>query len=157
MSPSLLDPAAVKIPPAFPGGFAGTDIRPVTVVRHEVRPAGAELREHHRREVSQELWLSDLSGETVLRCTCRDLSAGGLYATAPVGYGLAIGQRYELRLEPELDGGAGSFLLGDSLGYATIIRTYVDPHLGDDAVGFAVRFDSPRYLPLRSAETPALV
>ena len=152
MSPSLLDPAAVKIPPAFPGGF-GTEARPqVGVARHEVRPAADDLREHHRRQVQQELWLSDLSGETVLRCTCRDLSAGGLYATAPVGYGLAIGQRYELRLAPEMGGRAGSFLLGDSLGYATIIRTHLDTHQGEDAVGFAARFDTPRYLPLRSAE-----
>lgn len=110
-------------------------------------PVDAEQRNHHRREVGQELFLTDLFAEVVLRCRCKDLSAGGLYAVAPVGFGLAVGQRYELRMSPKPDA-AGSMLIGDSLGYATIIRTQLRKENGEPVVGFAARFDSPRYLPL---------
>jgi len=154
MSPQVANSPAVNVLPVFTAGVAGAPSRERRAEAAE-RYAGLDQREHHRRHVHQDLWLSDLSGETVFRCTCRDLSAGGLYATAPVGYGLAIGQRYELRLAPELGNSPGSFLLGDSLGYATIIRTRLDTHSGEEAVGFAARFDSPRYLPLQSAEMAA--
>lgn len=124
-------------------------------------PPEGDHREHHRRQAAMDLWLTDLSGETVLRCQCHNLSAGGLFAIAPVGFGLAVGQRYELRIAPTLERGS-SLLLGDSLGYATVIRTQLRadadrselrtnhrPPLPNDAtVGFAVRFDTPQYLPV---------
>ena len=118
------------------------------VPQHQSRAdSRSDKRQHVRRPSERELWLSDLQGETVLRCKCKDLSAGGIFATAPIGYGLAVGQRYELLLEPTPEPG-GSLLVGASLGYATIIRTHMK--LGDDdaTVGFAMRFDQPKYLPL---------
>lgn len=122
--------------------------RPAVTERPPIRPATVpDLREHHRRPVEFELFITDLSGQTVLRCKCLNLSAGGLYATAPVGYGLAVGQRYELRISPPATGG-DTFLLGTSLGYATIIRTQIDVLHGDEPVGFAMRFDSAKYLPV---------
>jgi hypothetical protein len=106
-----------------------------------------ENREHHRRQVDQELWLTDMSGENVLNCRCRNLSAGGLHATAPVGFGLAVGQRYQLRLAAGT-GHGGSLLFGDSLGYATVIRTHLKLDDDEESVDFAARFDSPQYLPI---------
>jgi len=106
-----------------------------------------EQRDHRRREVTHDLWLTDLGGDTILRCKCRNLSAGGLYAVAPVGYGLAVGQRYELRMSPGVTRSA-SMLLGDTLGYATVIRTHMNVHTDEDTVGVAMRFDVPRYLPI---------
>lgn len=106
-----------------------------------------DYREHHRREVNLPLWLTDVLGETVLHCRCTNLSAGGIHAIAPVGYGLAVGQRYELRLSPSEDRN-GSLLVGDSLGYATIIRTRLRANSDKSDVSFAARFDSPQYLPV---------
>lgn len=106
-----------------------------------------ELRAHHRRPVRQDLWLTDIFGDTVFRCACTNLSAGGLYGTAPLGYGLAVGQRYELRLAP-LNSVPGSLLIGDSLGYGTIIRTHLRTEGSEPSVSFALRFDTPQYLPL---------
>ncbi len=105
-----------------------------------------EQRSHRRRKVAMDLWLTDLSGDLVLRCQCRNVSAGGLYATATVGYGLAVGQRYELRLSPGT-GKSGSLLLGDSLGYATLIRTHMRAEGDPNLIGVAARFDAVQYLP----------
>lgn len=106
-----------------------------------------DQRSFLRRDVEQDLWLIDMLGETVLRCRCLNLSAGGLYASAPVGYGLAVGQRYELRLAPG-KGRSSSLLLGDTLGYATVIRTQFNHQSAQEPVAFVARFDAPQYLPL---------
>lgn len=105
---------------AVPSALPAVSERPPTRSADE-----PDLREHHRRPVDLDIFLTDLSGQTVLRCNCLNLSAGGIYATAPVGYGLAVGQRYELRISSPPAGG-DNFLLGPSLGYATIIRTQID-------------------------------
>lgn len=120
-----------------------TEREPATT-RSAGRITGSESRIHHRRGIAVDLYLTDLRGETVLRCRCNNISAGGLFAVAPVGYGLAVGQRYELRARP-IDGRA-DLLLGDSLGYGTIIRTQFAPADAADGVGVAVRFDVPQYL-----------
>lgn len=107
-----------------------------------------EHRIHNRRHVDVELWMTDLSGETTLRCTCRNLSAGGVFAVTPLGYGMAVGQRYELRMIPEVAASGRSFFFSDSLGYGTVIRT--QPIFGDEAgeIGVSIRFDKPQYLPV---------
>jgi len=116
------------------------------LLRPRIRVPGTEARIHHRREVGMELFLTDLRGETVLRCRCTNISAGGLLAYAPVLFGVGVGKRYELRLQPT--DGRASVLLGDSLGYATVIRTQFQRVGDEDMQAIALRFDVPQYLPV---------
>ena len=44
-----------------------------------------------------DLWMIDHAGSTVLRCLCLEASATGMRLCVPAGYGVAVGQRYELR------------------------------------------------------------
>ena len=44
-----------------------------------------------------DLWMIDHAGSTVLRCRCLQASATGMRLCVPAGYGVAVGQRYELR------------------------------------------------------------
>lgn len=44
-----------------------------------------------------DLWMIDHAGSTVLRCRCLAASATGMRLCVPAGYGVAVGQRYELR------------------------------------------------------------
>ena len=44
-----------------------------------------------------DLWMIDHAGSTVLRCRCLTASATGMRLCVPAGYGVAVGQRYELR------------------------------------------------------------
>ncbi len=44
-----------------------------------------------------DLWMIDHAGSTVLRCRCLEASATGMRLCVPAGYGVAVGQRYELR------------------------------------------------------------
>jgi hypothetical protein len=109
-----------------------------------------EKRDYDRKYTQCDLWLIDLSSQSILRCKTNNVSDAGLHAFAPVGFGLAVGQRYEIRLAPP---NSTPRPLSDhwakSLGYATVIRTEI--HVGDekpDHVGFAVRFDVPQLLPV---------
>ena len=44
-----------------------------------------------------DLWMIDHAGSTMLRCRCLAASATGMRLCVPAGYGVAVGQRYELR------------------------------------------------------------
>lgn len=44
----------------------------------------------------RDLWMIDHNGSTVLRCRCLEASARALRLRVPVGYGVAVGHRYEL-------------------------------------------------------------
>ena len=44
-----------------------------------------------------DLWMIDHAGSTVLLCRCLDASVTGMRLCVPAGYGVAVGQRYELR------------------------------------------------------------
>ncbi|QDV91258.1 hypothetical protein RAS2_23540 [Phycisphaerae bacterium RAS2] len=108
-----------------------------------------DQRDYERREAACDLWLSDVRARNVLRCRVTDISDAGLYASAPIGYGLAIGQRYELRIVVSDRATADSPPMTKSLGYATIIRTEIEATGSQhDRVGFAVRFDVPQLLPV---------
>jgi hypothetical protein len=90
--------AGADTPFAVPGE-AGT-VQPYT----GRLPGGkAERRQCLRRELSCDLLLidditSDPADTPAVPGTCLDVSDGGLYATVPLGYGVAIGQRYTFRL-----------------------------------------------------------
>jgi hypothetical protein len=91
-------------------------------------PAGRKARDHReyaRRPVECDLWLIDGEAQYVLRCKTDDVSDAGLHATAPVGFGLAVGQRFEARIASPHYAGPMSTHLAASLGYATVIRTEI--------------------------------
>lgn len=107
-----------------------------------------DRRDYMRRSVACDLCLLDLSGRSVLRCETDDVSDAGLHALAPIGFGLAVGQRYEVRVLGD-SGDMVSNPLGVSLGYATVIRTEVQTFVAESGrVGFALRFDVPQLLPV---------
>lgn len=114
------------------------------------RTESLEKRDYERKNTQCELWLIDVGSQSILRCRTDDVSDAGLHASAPVGFGLAVGQRYEIRLSPPSSGLRPlSEQWAKSLGYATVIRTEI--RVGDDKpdrVGFAVRFDVPQLLPI---------
>lgn len=108
-----------------------------------------EQREYSRRPVACDVWLIDGASQYVLRCKTDDISDAGLHLTAPIGFGLAIGQRFEARIAAPQMSGPMSAHLASSLGYATVIRTEIK--VGDqrpDRVGCAMQFDVPQLMPL---------
>lgn len=108
-----------------------------------------DQRVYARRPLACDVWLIDLASETVVRCKTDDVSDAGLYATSPVGYGLAIGQRYEVRIASSALAGKASPDLAPSLGYATVVRTQLEVGRGDPhRIGFALRFDVPQLIPV---------
>ena len=107
-----------------------------------------DRRDYTRRKANCDLWLIDVSGQSVLRCKTDDLSDAGLRATAPIGFGLAVGQRWQLRLQPPAEARHASQRLGLPLGCGTIIRTEImldDAH--SDRIGIALEFDVPQLVP----------
>jgi hypothetical protein len=143
MPANLPTPIPVGSPlPATPPAFDRWGI-------HPSRAARLDKRDYSRRKLSCDLWLIHAPSQCVFRCKTDDISDAGLHATAPIGYGLAVGQRYELRIAQLEHARAMSAPLARSLGYATVVRTEMHVH-GDrlDRVGFAVRFDVPQLLPL---------
>ena len=83
---------------------------------------GLERRFESRRPVACELWMIDHYGSTVLRCTCVDVSKNGMRLRVPLGYGVAEGQRYELRSHlPGSRSSAPFGLVGSR--WATVVRT----------------------------------
>ncbi len=115
-------------------------------------PGDLNCRDHRvytRRKLECDIWLIDLASETVVRCKTDDICDAGLYATSPVGYGLAIGQRYEVRIAGSTDTCRVTPHMAPSLGYATVVRTQMDVEGGDPhRIGFALRFDIPQLIPV---------
>jgi hypothetical protein len=82
----------------------------------------------------------DHYGSTVLRCHCLDVSKNGMRLRVPLGYGVAEGQRYELR--SHLPGATNKTSLG-LLGsrWATVIRTQVLLDENEDHLDIGVVLD----------------
>ena len=107
-----------------------------------------DRRDYTRRKAVCDLWLIDVSGQSVLRCKTDDISDAGLRATAPIGFGLAVGQRWQVRLLPPAEARNSSQRLGLPLGCGTIVRTEImldDAH--SDRIGIALEFDVPQLVP----------
>jgi hypothetical protein len=106
-----------------------------------------DKRDYERRPVARDLWLIDHQANAVLRCRSNDISDAGMHATAPIGFGMAVGQRYEIKIA---NGDHGAFPHAGatkSLGYGTVIRTEMQIGRGPlDRVGFALRFDVPQLI-----------
>ncbi|MBP7746092.1 MAG: hypothetical protein KA383_08150 [Phycisphaerae bacterium] len=82
----------------------------------------AERRFETRRPVLCDLWMIDHHGSTVLRCRCIEVSKNGMRLRVPLGYGVAEGQRYELR--SHLPGAPSQTSLGlVGSRWATVVRT----------------------------------
>ena len=108
-----------------------------------------EKRDYSRRSIQCNLWMIDGESQAVLRCKISDISDAGLHASAAIGFGLAIGQRYELRIANGGAGGMSSPHLATPLGYGTVVRSGIEVDEGEaDRVGFAVRFDVPQLIPV---------
>ena len=71
-----------------------------------------------------------------VRGECRNLSDSGLYMVAPIGYGLAVGQRYLFHVGT-MDGRGRH-----ESRHGTIVRAEVVLGQDDDRLGIGVRFDS---------------
>lgn len=114
-----------------------------------VRTATVDRREYNRRGAELDLWLIDANSQSVLRCKTDNVSDAGMHITAPIGFGLAVGQRFEARIATPRPSGVASAPLAASLGYTTVVRTEI--RVGDgrpDRVGCAVLFDVPQLLPM---------
>lgn len=76
-----------------------------------------------------ELWLIDHDGSTVLRCHCLESTSSGLRLRVPLGYGIGVGQRYEVRSHlPGQRPAPGFDVIGSA--YITIAEAHVG--LGTD-------------------------
>ncbi len=108
-----------------------------------------EQRDYSRRQIRCNLWMIDVESRSVLRCKTADISDAGLSASAAIGFGLAIGQRYELRIANGGSSGESSPHLATPLGYGTVVRSGIEVDEGKmDRVGFALRFDVPQLIPV---------
>ena len=98
-----------------------------------------ESRRKPRRAAQFEVLMTDpgwweTENPLPIRGECRNISENGLYVVAPIGYGLAVGQRYVFHV-----GSPGDH----ESHYGTIVRTEVLLGENDDWVGLGIRFDTP--------------
>ena len=108
-----------------------------------------ERRAYSRRKAGFDLWLIDTPSQSVVRCKTIDVCDAGLHATSPIGFGLAIGQRFETRIADAKLADRSSPQLAPSLGYATIVRIELQVDHGEShRIGFALRFDAPQLVPM---------
>ena len=74
-----------------------------------------------RSELACELWMLDHDGSTVLRCRCLESTSSGLRLRVPLGYGVGVGQRYEVRSHlPGQRPTAGASVIGSA--WITIVH-----------------------------------
>lgn len=112
------------------------------------RDERSDKRDYTRRPMACDIWLIDLGGQSVLRCKTDNVGDAGLHAHAPIGFGLAVGQRYELKMTQNTARAVLGPHPAKSLGYGTVIRTEMKLGSGaSDRIGFAIRFDTPQLLP----------
>lgn len=60
------------------------------------RPTVGERRAEPREPVAGCLWMIDSQSSTILRCRCVEVSQNGMRLRVPAGYGVRVGQRYQL-------------------------------------------------------------
>ena len=100
-----------------------------------------ERRTEPRESVGGTLWMVDHNGSTILRCRCVESSPNGMRLRVPLGYGVAEGQRYELRSHLPGRQPAGGFgVIGSR--WATVVRTQVRLGEDDDHLDVGVLLDA---------------
>jgi len=126
-------------PPVFPH-FSFRDPEGIGPINNRV---------YSRRSKTHTVYLIDREDNNVLRCRSQDIGDGGLFGTCPIGYGLAVGQRYEVRIGGGEDATLASPEQMPSLGYASVTRVEMNLARQDNhRIGFAVKFDVPQLLPV---------
>lgn len=114
-----------------------------------------ERRGQPRQAISGTLWLVDHDGSTVLRCQCEEVSSNGMRLRVPLGYGVAEGQRYELRSHlPGMRPVEGFGVVGSR--WATVVRTQVRVGEADDHLDVGVALDASRSTSLSVSAAAAL-
>ncbi len=127
-----MDPTYAAPPPELP--------LPATA---SASPVPAERRYEPRRSVMCDLWMIDHYGSTVLRCHCLETSDNGMRLRVPLGYGVAEGQRYELR--SHLPGASPKTSLGlVNSRWATVVRTNCRLDTDEDHLDIGVVLDSTK-------------
>lgn len=108
-----------------------------------------EDRRLERRDLLDcDLWMIDHHGGTVLRCRCMDASRNGMRLRVPLGYGVAEGQRYELR--SHLPGSRSAATLGIvGSRWATVVRTQLVVGHGEDHLDVGLVLDAADVSTLR--------
>jgi hypothetical protein len=112
-------------------------------------PSGVlERRFQARRFVACDLWMVDHCGSTILRCRCLEVSKNGMRLRVPLGYGVAEGQRYELRSHlPGTPSETSLGLIGSR--WATVVRTQLCVDGNDDHLDVGVMLDTTDALTTR--------
>jgi hypothetical protein len=99
-----------------------------------------ERRFEPRRSVFCDLWMIDHYGSTILRCRCIEISTNGMRLRVPLGYGVAEGQRYELRSHlPGTPPKTSWGVVGSR--WATVVRTQVLLDENEDYLDVGVVLD----------------
>jgi len=143
--------AAVFDPPASSAYPAMGVSMPVPVLWRETLREN-DTRQCPRRSIRCDMFLiddidleEDRSEAQVIPAECLNISDGGLYGVVPIGYGVAMGQRYTFRLtigERGPDPGANQLV--SQVG--TVIRTelLIGADGSGDRVGIGVRLHGHR-------------
>lgn len=93
--------------------------------------------------------LIPLGSAEAMACQSDEIGAGGMHVTVPVGYGIGVGQRYELVFTPTdasypaNDSQLAERILSQGSQYVTVVRTQVRVDSAGDRVGVGLRFDQP--------------
>jgi hypothetical protein len=107
-----------------------------------------------RPTLSGDLWMVDHNGATVLRCRCLAVSATRMRLCVPAGYGVAVGQRYELSAR-----GAGElpFSVLRAVGKfgVTVVQTQNMTHEDADRIEVGVAVDPIEPTPICSLPGPS--
>lgn len=106
-----------------------------------VRSAAAEELAGSRVADSSicDLWLIDHAGDTVMKCRCLESNGADIRLRMPLGYGVAEGQRYELRsCLPGEHGGAGPVV---NSRWGTVVRTRLQMRSSGDYVDVGMTLD----------------
>lgn len=91
--------------------------------------------------VAGDLWMIAPDAPAPVRCQCDEFSEGGAHLIAPLGYGIAPGQRFELSSHPSRHAAIPGFDFCRSR-WARVVDTHI---LLDDhgaRLGVAVEYDS---------------
>ena len=103
--------------------------------------------------LSGDLWMIDHNGTTVLRCRCLAVSATRMRLCVPAGYGVAVGQRYELSAR---GAGGNSFspLRAIVTFWVTVVQTQNMTDEDPDRIDVAVAVDQIEPTPIYSLPRP---
>ncbi|MFH1746995.1 MAG: hypothetical protein ABIG44_08115 [Planctomycetota bacterium] len=127
-----------------------------TIPSTQVPTSFVERRGESRQSVAGTLWLVDHNGSTVFQCQCMEVSPSGMRLRVPLGYGVAEGQRYELRSHvPGTRPIEGFGVVGSR--WATVVRTQVRLDAADDHLDVGVALDAADTTALSVSATTALV